>query len=154
MLKTLVALIVVLPLALYFNYQLLISPPPISLPKEERIGYFEDWTAGYGFSEIAKYILEESKDKRVVLGTEGFFGTLPDGIQIYLDKANVAIVGSTATVSAQIREAAKNNPTYFIGNKKRVTKDIKNAILIKEYIKATPSNGEEIDATVLYKVLP
>lgn len=152
--KIIIALIMILPLALQFNYQLLYSPPPQSLPKEERIGYFEDWTAGYGFKEIANYVLGKSKDKRIVLGTDGFFGTLPDGIQIYLDKANVAIVGSTATISAQIRNAAKDNQTYFIGNKSNLEGKVRNVVLIKEYPKIKPLDGKMQDATVLYQVLP
>ncbi|MDO8638591.1 MAG: glycosyltransferase family 39 protein [Candidatus Daviesbacteria bacterium] len=159
--KVIVALIIVLPLSLQFDYQLLVSPPPQSLPKEERIGYFEDWTAGYGFKDIANYILGKSQpkaghpldDKKVVLGTDGFFGTLPDGIQIYLDKANVAIVGSTATISAQVRNAARDNKTYFIGNKKNLEGKVKNVILIKEYPKAKSADGS-FDSTVLYQVLP
>ena len=151
--KILLGLLIILPLSLHFDYQLLVSPPPDGLPKEERIGYFEDWTAGYGFKEIGEFILEKSKNKRVVLGTDGFFGTLPDGIQIYLDKANVAIVGSTATISAQVRIAAKGNETYFIGNKKNLEGKVRNVLLIKEYPKAKSADGS-FDSTVLYQVLP
>ena len=151
--KVIVALIIVLPLSLYFDYQLLTAPPPQSLPKEERIGYFEDWTAGYGFSKIGDFLLEKSKNKRVVLGTDGFFGTLPDGIWIYLDKANVAIVGSTATISAQIRTASYDNQTYFIGNKKNLEGKIKNVVEIMEFPKAKSSDGT-FDSTILYQVLP
>ncbi len=159
--KVIIASAIILPLALQFDYQLLFSPPPQSLPKEERIGYFEDWTAGYGFKEIGNYILEKSQpkagrpldDKRVVLGTDGFFGTLPDGIQIYLDKANVAIVGSTATISAQVRTAAKGNETYFLGNKKNLEGKVKNVVEIMEYPKAKSADGT-FDSTVLYQVLP
>ena len=152
--KIFIGLVVVLPLSLQFDYQLIISPPPQDLPKEERIGYFEDWTAGYGFSEIADYLLEQKKTHpNIVLGTDGFFGTLPDGIQIYLDKAQISIVGSSATISAQIRNAAKDNMTYFLGNKNGLEGRIKNVNLIKEYPKAKALNGHR-DATVLYRVLP
>lgn len=152
--KVFFALAVSLPLALKFDYQLINNPPPNDLPEEERKGYFEDWTAGYGFKEIASYILEKGQDKRIVLGTEGFFGTLPDGIQIYLDKANVAIVGSTATISAQIKTAAKENLTFFVGNKKSLAGSIDNVVLIKEYPKVKPKDGSLQDAAILYQVLP
>lgn len=152
--KVLVALVVISSLAFMFDYQLIVSPPPNSLPTEERIGYFEAWTAGYGFKEMAGYILEQGKGQRVVLGTEGSFGTLPDGIQIYLDKENVAIVSSSATISAQVRTAAKDNLTYFVGNKNNLANSAKNVILIKEYLKAKSLDGSPQDATVLYKVLP
>lgn len=152
--KSLISGVLILPLALYFNYQLLTSPPPDNMPTEGRIGYFEEWTAGYGFKEIAAFLKEKSKTQTVVVGTEGFFGTLPDGLQIYLDKANVKFVGSHATISAQIRNAAKDNLTYFVGNKARVEGRIDNVIFVKEYLKATPSKGRKQDSIILYQVLP
>ncbi len=153
-LKIGLALLAILPLALRFDYQLVKNPPPSNLPKEERMGYFEDWTAGYGLKQIANYlIMEKGKNKDVVVGTSGFFGTLPDGLQIYLDKSNIAVVGSAATVSAQIRNAAKDHQTFFVGNKKELEGSIKNVKLILEFEKATPVNGKP-DSTVLYQVLP
>ena len=152
--KIIIAVLIISPLALKFDYQLIISPPPDNLPIEERKGYFEDWTAGYGFKEMASYIVEQSKDKRVVLGTEGFFGTLPDGIQIYLDKENVAIVGSTATISAQVKAAAKDYPTFFVGNKNNLKTSVNNVVLIKEYLKIKPKDSLSQDANQLYRVLP
>ncbi len=146
-------LIVLLPLPLYFNYLLLTSPNHAPLPLEEKKGYFEEWTAGYGFSEIAAFLIEQKKTHKVVLGTEGAFGTLPDGLQIYLDKANIAIVVGKATVSAQLRDAAKENLTYFVGNKNRV-RHIDKAILIKEYPKSRPADNSTPDAIVLYQILP
>lgn len=147
-------LLVILPLPLYFNYFLLVSPAKAPLPNEERKGYFEDWTAGYGFKDIANFLLEKSKNNKVVLGTEGFFGTLPDGLYIYLDKSKISIVGSRATISAQIREAAKDNLTFFVGNKKNIEGSVENVKLILEYPKAKPKDNSKQDATVLYQVLP
>ncbi|MBI3103916.1 glycosyltransferase family 39 protein [Candidatus Daviesbacteria bacterium] len=139
--------------ALHFNYQLLTSSPPDSLPKEERKGYFEGWTAGYGLKEIAQFLTEQNKTQKVVVGTEGFFGTLPDGLYIYLDKAGISIIGSHATISAQIRNAAKDNLTFFVGNKNNLEGAIDNVRLIKEYPKAKAVDGKQ-DSTVLYQVLP
>jgi len=152
--KITIGLIIVLPLALWFDFQLLFSPPPLNLPKEERVGYFEEWTAGYGFKEIAQFLLEKSKTNKVVLGTEGAFGTLPDGLQIYLDKSKISIVTGKATVSAQLRNAAKDNLTYFVGNKKRLKGNVSEVILIKEYPKVKPLDNSFQDSIVLYQVLP
>ncbi len=153
-LKFTIALIVILPLALKFDYQLISSPPPTDLPKEERRGYFEEWTAGYGLKQIGLFLDEETKKKKVVVGTAGFFGTLPDGLYIYLDKSDISVVGSSATVSAQIRKAAQEHPTYFVGNKKDLENSIKNVKLIFEYPKAKSLDDLKQDSTVLYQVLP
>lgn len=139
-------LLLILP-ALYFDYQLLTNPPPKSLPLEERRGYFEQWTAGYGLKEIAKYLVEQKSKGRVVVGTEGFFGTLPDGLFIYLDKAGISVLGSHATISAQLKESASEHQTFFVGNKDSL-KHIGGIEVIKEYPKAGS------DSTVLYEVSP
>lgn len=155
LLKIIIALIAILPLVIKFDYQLIKNPPPEELPQEERIGYFEAWTAGYGFKDMAKYLVEQKKNGTVVVGTSGSFGTLPDGLQIYLDKSQIAIIGGPATISAQIRNAAKDNLTYFVGNKKELEGRIRGVKLILEYPKIEPL-GDEIsqDASVLYQVLP
>lgn len=151
--KTIIALSIILPMSLVFDYQLLTNPPPQSLPKAERRGYFEDWTAGYGFKDIAQFLLEKSKSQKVVVGTEGFFGTLPDGLQIYLDKSNISIIGSSPIVSEQIRKAAKENSTFFVINKRR-SPGVADAILIKEYPKAKPQDDSPQDAILFYEILP
>lgn len=147
-------LVVLLPLPLYFNFLLLTSPEQAPLPREERKGYLEDWTAGYGFSDIAKFLLEKSKDQKVTVGTEGFFGTLPDGLYIYLDKAQISIVPSHGTISAQVRDAAKESLTFFVGNKNRLSGVVSDVVIIKEYPKAKSKDGTPKDAIILYQVLP
>jgi len=152
--KILLPVLIVGILPLWFDYQLVSNPPPNSLPKEERIGYFEEWTAGYGFKQIASYLIDQKKTGSVVVGTAGYFGTLPDGLYIYLDKAQISVIGSSATISAKIREAAKDHPTYFVGNKKDLEKADKNLTLIMEFPKAKSSVTGFTDAIVLYQVLP
>ena len=147
-------LLVILPLSLYFNYLLLTNPVKAPLPKEERIGYLEEWTAGYGFADIAKFLIEKSKTNSVAVGTEGFFGTLPNGLQIYLDKEKVKIIPSSATISAEIRNAAQDHLTYFVGNGGRLKGRLSDVILIKEYPKAQPLDGTPFDSIMFYQVLP
>lgn len=139
---------------LNFNLKLLDDPATAPLPRAERRGYLEDWTAGYGFSEIAKFLKEQAKGSSVVVGTEGYFGTLPDGLWIYLDSTpNIAVIGGKATISAQLKDAARQHQTYFVANKGRFQSVPGNLELIKEYPKAI---GPEIppDAIVLFKVKP
>lgn len=147
-----VALLLLIP-AVYFDYLLLTNPQNAPLPKEERQGYFEDWTAGYGFKEIANFLIEQRKQGKVLVGTEGFFGTLPDGLYIYLDKVDITVVGSGPIVSNKIREATSSNQVYFVANKKRLQASEK-LKLIKEFPKAKPLGGGDQDAIQLFQVLP
>ena len=143
-----------LPLALYFDYLILTNLPAAPLPIEERKGYLEDWTAGYGFSEIAQFLISQQQKGPIIVGTEGYFGTLPDGLEIYLDKSGIPIVGGSSYISSDLRKAAVNNTVYFIGNKNRVGIRLENVKLIKEYKKAVPLDGGPQDSIVVYQVYP
>lgn len=154
-------LLILLPLPLYFNFRLLTDPASAPLPRAERRGYLEDWTAGYGFPEIAKFLMDKAGSGLVVVGTEGSFGTLPDGLQIYLDRYShtapadkqVIVIGGGATVSAEVKNAAREHPTYFVTNKSRYPVPNSSLKLIKEYPKA---KGVEIpqDAILFFELLP
>lgn len=152
--ETIMMVLVLLAYPVYFNFLLLTNPAKAPLPHDERRGYLEDWTAGYGFPEIAQYLIDRQKETSVVVGTEGFFGTLPDGLQIYLDKSGIPVIGSRATVSAELRVAAKEHETYFVGNKQRLPAVIENAKLIKEYPKPSPLGNFAQDAIQFYRVYP
>jgi hypothetical protein len=115
-------------LALKFNYLIVTSPENASLPNSERSGYLEEWTAGTGIKEIADYLrTEEQKDPKtkIVVGTEGYFGTLPDGLQMYLnDRPKITVIGTGLdfrTIPSSLLESRKaGNKTYFVVNKSRI----------------------------------
>lgn len=152
--KIIIVILISLPLAVYFDYKLLTNPADASLPSAERRGYLEDWTAGYGFKEISEFLIEKKKMGPVVVGTEGYFGTLPDGLQIYLDKSGIPVIGSQATISAKIRDAANANQTYFVSNGK-MPHVLERAEKIMEFPKAKPHDANfSQGAVILYKVLP
>lgn len=148
----LLSLAIILPMTLFFDYTNLTKPENLPLPREERHGYFEDWTAGYGFPEIAKYLILQKQNGPVLVGTEGLFGTLPDGLMIYLDKAGIPFVGSKeSTISSKLKDATRENQTFFVANKSRAGENVEGAKLIKEYPKAKPAKGEQ-DSILLFRV--
>lgn len=157
----LVILILLLPFPIYFNSKLLTDPAKALLPQEERRGYLEDWTAGYGFPEIAQFLIEKAQNGLVVVGTEGSFGTLPDGLQIYLDRYShtapadkqVIVLGGGATVSAQLRGAALEHPTFFVTNKLRYENPAEGLKLIKEFPK-TEGNSIARDSILFFQLIP
>jgi hypothetical protein len=126
------------------NYYLLTNPEKASLPIGERSGYLEEWTAGQGIKEISEYIKEEhTKDptKEIVIGTEGYFGTLPDGLQIYLENTkNVKVVGIGLGIE-KVPDSLKKSvdfgtKTYMVINKSRYLGSGEGLKLIKSYKKA------------------
>ncbi len=115
--------------ALIYDKQLLTNPEKAHLPRSERSGYLEEWTAGTGIKEVADFIKEEhSKDpqKQIVIGTEGFFGTLPDGLQMYLEGVpNVTVIGVGLGIG-QIPESladakAYGDRVFLVANSSRLT---------------------------------
>jgi hypothetical protein len=75
-------------LSFFFNflwiYQISIHPFTATIANTES-GYLSDWTSGWGIKEASDYLINRSKLANVIVGTEGYFGTLPDGLQIYTD---------------------------------------------------------------------
>ncbi|RJQ24515.1 phospholipid carrier-dependent glycosyltransferase [Candidatus Parcubacteria bacterium] len=146
--------------ALHINYYLLTNPAKSFLPQETRRGYLADWTAGYGFKEIAQQLIKESKYASIVVGTEGTFGTLPDGLLIYLDSyfhqtinPRISVLGGGATISASLRKAAEENKTYFIANRSRFSQLPKGVTVVKEIPKIV-STGMPQDAIIFLQVFP
>lgn len=114
-----------------FSYHLLTNPEKANLSRGERSGYLEEWTAGQGIKEISEYLInEESKNsgKQIIVGTEGYFGTLPDGLQIYVNsKPNIVVIGVGVIITetpSSLKDAVKaGNKTYLVVNKSRFRAD-------------------------------
>ncbi|HJX02072.1 MAG TPA: glycosyltransferase family 39 protein [Candidatus Humimicrobiaceae bacterium] len=125
------------------------------LPKNERSGYLEEWTSGYGIKEVSEFLKLEAKDvplgKQIVVGTEGYFGTLPDGLQMYVAGIpQITVIG----VGLDLKELPKSleeskkfgNKTYLVINNSRLKGDPEemNLKLVSAYPKAlrTKENKE------------
>lgn len=84
--------------AIFIDFKLLVNPQSVNLPRSEKSGFLEEWTSGYGIKEISVYLKNKSKtlgdNGKILVATEGYFGTLPDGLQMYVsDIENVEVVG-------------------------------------------------------------
>jgi 4-amino-4-deoxy-L-arabinose transferase-like glycosyltransferase len=123
-----VILILFIAISSQFNYYLLTNPAKANLPRSERSGYLEEWTAGTGIKEVADFIKQEhaaNPDEKIVIGTEGYFGTLPDGLQIYLEGVpNVTTIGvglNFGDVPDQLKVSQKSGTkTYLVANSSRI----------------------------------
>ncbi len=117
--------------ALFIDYRLLTEPEKAPLPRVMRSGYLEEWTAGTGIYEISAQIREEylrNPQQKIIVGTEGYFGTLPDGLQAYLnDLPEITVIGTGLDfkeVPESLVESKKaGNKTYFVVNSTRLLAD-------------------------------
>jgi hypothetical protein len=106
-----------------FIYKLSTNPFDQKLPSSET-GYLTDWTSGWGIKESYNYLKQRSLVSNVIVGTEGSFGTLPNGLQIYANKVKqFTIIGQGlgfATVPKNLIEARDyGDEVYLLINKSR-----------------------------------
>lgn len=149
--KTWLVISIFLLWPLFLSAVLIVSPPKANLPLDMRSGYLEEWTAGWGQKEIASYLIAKSAEgKKLIVGTDGYFGTLPDGLQIYTQGiSNITVIGGSPAITA-IPESLvnslkdKNNLVYLVANASRVNlspEDLSRLTLINRFDKPTRLNG-------------
>ena len=81
--KIVIILLIVFSLSRLYSFSF--QPFQLKLPSTET-GYIQDWTSGWGIKASADYLINQAKNHNVIVGTEGFFGTLPDGLQMYTNQ--------------------------------------------------------------------
>ncbi len=114
-------IILILALPVWRSYQLIFTPQNFPFLKSDR-GYLEGWTAGFGIGETVAQIKEARQEGLPVLvGTEGFFGLLSQGLEIYFaDDPKVEIVGfyplPEKLPPADWLEKTKEKKVFFVVN--------------------------------------
>ena len=137
---------------LWIDKLLLTTPEKAPLPKNERSGYLEEWTAGQGIREIAQYVKSEKQknpSQNILVGTEGFFGTLPDGLQIYLsDIPGIVVKGFGALIfkvdSSLTNAKGAGDRVFLVVNSTRlkITQlEEEGLSVVSQYPKAIRNNG-------------
>jgi 4-amino-4-deoxy-L-arabinose transferase-like glycosyltransferase len=117
--------------ALYTDYLLLTKPEVVKLPRILRSGFLEEWTSGTGIKEASLFFrrkYQSNPKEKIVVGTEGYFGTLPDGLQMYLnDLTDIIVIGigiGIKEVPKSLKESANaGNETYLLVNSSRLEVD-------------------------------
>ena len=147
-------LIIILFSWIRFDYLLLTNPIKAPLPTREQTQYFYDWSAGFGLNEITNHLNQIPADQSVLVATEGSFGTLPNGLEIYFDQsANIRIQG-IGFPNPRITEAmevalTEGRLVYLVFNQDRLGEvDQSRLDLIEEYPRL---KGEKL---LFFKVIP
>lgn len=88
------------------------------IPRSDLDQYILSWPAGVGVKEAVAFFKKESKNHKIFIGTEGTFGLMPYGLEIYLyNNPNVKIKGFwpiSDTLPKEAAAAAKEMPSYFL----------------------------------------
>ncbi len=116
--------LVIVP-SIYLDYSYVVSPNSSPLPRIERSGYLEEWTAGTGIKQISEYLSKINGP--IVVGSEGFFGTPFDGLQLYLNNyKNIRVVGVGVwidSVDSKLKNALVDNKVFLVVNSDRLHVD-------------------------------
>jgi len=112
-----------------FSLPLYTNPGRIPFPREDLQQYLSDWSAGYGIPEARDFFTKRVQaGKRILIGTEGSFGTLPDGLFVYFSEtpllASMEIIGIGQPVfetPKELLQKSKNyDETYLLVNQNRL----------------------------------
>jgi 4-amino-4-deoxy-L-arabinose transferase-like glycosyltransferase len=94
------------------------NPANAKIADADKRQYITEWPAGGGVKESIKYFKEQAKKGPIFIGTEGTFGLMPAGLDIYLgNNKNITTKGYWPVgeeVPKEVLENAKKMPTYFI----------------------------------------
>lgn len=141
--KFFIAIIFLLQLpSLILITRLSLDPFTVKLPSTE-VGYLQDWTSGWGIKDATNYLVSRSKEANVILGTEGYFGTLPDAAQAYANQVpQLTIFGvglDFTTIPEKLIDAHNHgDEVYLLINKSRnklIPSELDKLKIIKEYSK-------------------
>ncbi len=152
-----IVLVIILVPAFTYDWYLLTNPEKAPLPRNLRNGHLEEWTAGQGIKESAAFLKERTKVNQIFVGTEGFFGTLPDGLQIYLEgTSNIRVIGvgwPVVEVHPSLVNSLVDNEVYLLVNQSRLNllPESHGLKLIKEYPKAFWPDGHR-DKLLLFEL--
>ncbi len=110
----------------------------------DREQHLTEWSSGIGIREIVQYFKNKPNKGKIYVYTEGFFGTLPDGLAIFLNNYGIGVDGVGVPVLGITEKAFKKQEqgyeVYLVGNSTRVKINDLRLEIIKEFPKPAKKN--------------
>lgn len=111
--------------------------PFVSIDKEQ---YLHEWSSGHGIVETVQRIQRTAQYSSVAIATEGSFGTLPDGVLMYLhnqDVSNIYVEGigwPVKSIPENFRQrAAQFDQVWLVINSHRIELELPNTTLLEQF---------------------
>lgn len=102
----------------YVSLNFIFNPQKANIADADMRQYISEWPAGGGVAESIEFFRNEAKNQKIFIGTEGTFGLMPAGLDIYLgDNPNITTKGYwpiTDEIPKDVLEIAKRMPAYFV----------------------------------------
>lgn len=123
-----------------FDYALAFSPDTTPFVSADTTQYLTEWSSGHGIYQIDQMLIEQSANQKIAVATEGYFGTLPDGLLMYLHNQNVsnisvdgAGVPITGLPAILIKKKGHYDRYWLVVNSHRKQFDLPSDTLIASY---------------------
>ena len=148
----LIAAILVFAYPIYFQIKILTDPVRAPIPQTDYNQFINDWPAGYGISEIVKFLNQQAESKEVVIATEGTFGLFPMALELYLgENKNIKIIPywPVNEVPNELLVLAQSQEVYLVFKEKQNIPQEWPLILVNQYQRG---NGETY--MKFFRVLP
>jgi 4-amino-4-deoxy-L-arabinose transferase-like glycosyltransferase len=104
-----------------FATTFVVFPDYTPFSHEDRIQYLEEWSSGHGIAEVKERIKQLAEKGPVVIATEGYFGTLPDALQLQFshEKTNYPVeifgIGQPIfEIPISLRDRAKKGEDVYL----------------------------------------
>jgi len=104
-----------------------LNPNALDLTLSDQVQYLTEWSSGNGLKEVANAALTVNKSQSLLILTEGFFGTLPDGLLMYFHQqklGNIFVEGigqPVREIPEKMIEKSKNyDQTWLVVNSHRM----------------------------------
>lgn len=132
-------LLVIVQNSFEFVVYSLVNPNFTPFVESDAQQYLLKWSSGHGVKESVSLIQKMAKTKRVAVASEGFFGTLPDGLLMYLhrqDVSNIYVEGVgypvTELTEKFVNRAQDFDRVLVVANSHRLNMDVEEAQLLLE----------------------
>lgn len=106
--------------SVYTDFYIITNPLYAPIPQADAGQYIDDWPSGWGVPQVNAFLTSKAQEGEVSIYTDGTFGLLPYGIEIYLvNNPNVHIQGLYPVPQSPPKEVladAFDHPTYILFN--------------------------------------
>lgn len=123
----------------------------LQFSKSDKTQFLEEWSSGHGIKETTNLIQELARSQTVAVATEGYFGSLPDGILLNLhnqDVKNIYIEGIGQPVRAipeSFWQKAQNfDLKLLVVNSHRLKMDLPKSQLLTSFCRPNQSPCLEV----------
>ena len=73
-----------------YMYQSIFDADKTPFVSADKVQYLHEWSSGHGIKEAVVLIEEMAQTEKIAVATEGYFGTLPDAILMYMHRSDVS----------------------------------------------------------------